>query len=263
MTSFERHLAATRLGTVHVWHRPAHAGRPLLMLHMSPRSGRMYHEAMGRLDRPTIAVDRPGFGLSDPPPSPPTMDDYAAATLEVIDELGVDRFDVVGTHTGAVEAVAIATLAPTQVASVTLVAIPAYTDEEIAQRRLGVAAARPAAELDGSHLGNMWQRRISFRQPPLDLDLLRELLIDELRADPWVHWAYRAVIEYPMATQLAELSVPVTVLAPHDDLWLQTDRARRHLPPGSVFVELAHLDFDLWEKAPAEMAQLIDQHIPA
>ena len=41
---------------------------------------------------------------------------------------------------------------------------------------------------------------------------------------PNVWWPYKAVFEYPMAERLARLEQPVLVLAPHDDLWEQTER---------------------------------------
>ena len=63
-----RRLVSTSSGSVHVW-TSGGEGTPLLFLHMSPRSGRMYHEVMElfffeSVPAPTTAVavpERDGF----------------------------------------------------------------------------------------------------------------------------------------------------------------------------------------------------------
>lgn len=62
---------------------------PLLCFHMSPHSSRVYAgflAAMG-VDRVAVAPDTPGFGESDAPAQPPSVEDYAAAMGDVIDAL--------------------------------------------------------------------------------------------------------------------------------------------------------------------------------
>lgn len=261
MTALTRRLVSTRLGNVHVVEKRAASGRPLLLLHMSPKSSRMYLPVMERLDRPVAAIDRPGFGASDTPGAPPTMADYAGSSIAVADDLGWDTFDVVGTHTGSVEAVEMAHQQPHRIGTVGIVAIPAYTTQEVETRLAGVGAPRDPAEVDGSHLRRMWLRRLEIRNPPHDLAHLNELFIDAVASMPTVHWAYRAVLSYPMLERLQQLD-RLVVIAPHDDLSELTERSRSALPGGARFVELPHLDFDLWEQAPDEMARIVDREIP-
>src|SRR5882757_10063453 len=56
-------------------------GTPLLCLHKSPLSGRLFERflALAGRDRSVYAPDIPGFGESDAPTSRPTMVEYAAA----------------------------------------------------------------------------------------------------------------------------------------------------------------------------------------
>jgi pimeloyl-ACP methyl ester carboxylesterase len=222
----------------------------------------MYHPAMDLLDRPTAAPDRPGFGYSDALDEPPTIERYAAMTLEVADRLGWERFDVIGTHTGSVEAIEVARRAPGRVRHVGLVSIPAYTPDEIDLRLDGVAAPRPGPVVDGSHLVELWRRRASIRPVDVSPDHLQSLFVDEMLSIGDVHSAYRAVLEYPTLERLGDLVRPVVAFVPHDDLHLQTTRALPHLPAGSTVLDLPHLDFDLWSEAPAELVRLIDTHIP-
>jgi pimeloyl-ACP methyl ester carboxylesterase len=256
-----RALIDTQRGLVHVrMSGQSSASVPLLLLHMTPLSSAMYDPLLplfGR-DRLAIAPDRPGFGFSDMPDRPLTMAEYADRTLAVLDSLGVERFDVLGTHTGSVEAVELASAYPHRVRSVVLVGLPAYTEAELEERQYRLAGV-PAPAEDGSHLDWYWKRRFLYRQPPYDLPLFQWRLLQELLAGSNVWWPYRAVFEYPMAERLVRLQQPVLVLAPHDDLWVQTARVYSSggLPPRGHFVDLPHLGLDIAYYATDEIFRLV------
>lgn len=76
---------------------------PLILFHMSPYSGVIYENLMADLgrDRVVIAVDTPGFGNSDAPLVPPTIQQYAAAMGDLLDGLKLRGVDVMGYHTGS------------------------------------------------------------------------------------------------------------------------------------------------------------------
>lgn len=63
--TIRRRIVDTPHGQVHVRATDGE-GRPLLLLHQSPRSGLMFEPLMERVDRPAIAPDRIGYGYSDP-----------------------------------------------------------------------------------------------------------------------------------------------------------------------------------------------------
>jgi pimeloyl-ACP methyl ester carboxylesterase len=242
----------------------AGARPPLLLLHMTPLSSAMYDPLLPLLgrERLVVAPDRLGFGFSDLPPRQLTMTEYAQSTIDVLDALGVDRVDVLGTHTGSVEATELASAFAERVRKVGLVGVPAYSAEELEQRRYRLSGVPPPVE-DGSHLGWHWQRRFLYRAPPWDLAVFQWRLVQELLAGQHVWWPYAAVFEYPMAERLAALQQPVLVLAPHDDLWEQTERARNegHLPPGARFVELSQLNLDIVYYATDQVAELVREFL--
>lgn len=255
----DRLLVDSGFGRMHL-RRSQGRGRPLVALHMSPLSGRMFLPLMERLARPVIAPDRLGFGFSDPPPSGLDMDGYAAASLAALDAAGVGGFDVIGEHTGSVEAVAMAAAAPDRIGRVGLVALPVYTDEELQQRAGTRGAPTPEPREDGGHLLVPWRRRLSYRKAPYDLALMHRHTVDELLcAGP--HLAYRAVFAYPMAARLAAVTHPLVVFAPHDDLIEQTERGRRSLPGHAVYVDLPDLGLDIFDTAADRMAQLVTNHL--
>jgi pimeloyl-ACP methyl ester carboxylesterase len=81
---------------LHVFVREAgDPDRPtLVLLPGYPSSTRAYVRLIDRLapNWHTVAIDYPGFGLSDPLPGPPTFDRLAAITATTIDALGIDDY---------------------------------------------------------------------------------------------------------------------------------------------------------------------------
>lgn len=255
-----RALHDTRFGQMHVRLKQGE-GRPLLALHMSPLSSEMWLPLMDRIERPVLAPDRLGFGYSDPPSQDLTMDDYARATMDMVDAVYPGRVvDVLGEHTGSVEAVALAHLAPHRVRKIGLIAVPVYTDEERIERMSTRGAPPVAPDRDGSQFQVLWNRRLSYRLPPYDYAYLHRLTVQELvSAGPYR--AYRAVFAYPMAERLADLPVPAVVFAPRDDLAEQTARAVGLLGTGADYVDLPNLALDLFHVAPERMVDLIREHL--
>ena len=258
---FRRSIQDSRFGQMHVRltghfsvQRP-----PLVLLHATPRTGAMYDQFMPLFaDRLVVAPDRLGFGFSDVLQQPLEMPQYAQTTLDVLDALEVDRFDVLGTQSGSAEAVELAWGHAERVRKVVLVGIPVSTPDEIDQQQQDLLAGPPAPVEDGSHLAWYWQRQFAHRQAPFDLPLLQWDLRQDLLAAQ-VGWAQQAVFDYPLAEHLGEIEQPLLVLAPHDDVWQQTLRLKQTggLPAGARFVELPRLDLDVTYTAAEEVANLV------
>jgi pimeloyl-ACP methyl ester carboxylesterase len=87
----------------------AAGGRPLLMMHGTPGSRRMFrpaHRDAERLGLRLICPERPGCGLSSPRLGA-TLDDVAADTEALLDHLGLGPVAVLGVSGGAPHALAL------------------------------------------------------------------------------------------------------------------------------------------------------------
>ena len=94
-----------------------------------------------------VTYDRAGTGRSDPPRSQPSLLDHTPDALALADNLGIDRFGLVGWSGGGCFAAALAFAAPERVTRLALVSSPGPLDEVPgAWSRLG-DYMRPTAEV--------------------------------------------------------------------------------------------------------------------
>lgn len=232
-------------------------GVPLLLLHMSPLSGRMWEPVVPRLsrDRLLIIPDRIGFGDSDRLSAPLVFPEYALATVDALDALGLEQVDVLGIHTGACEAIELASAHPHRIRRIATVSLPAFNASERREFK-ATYVAMPEPEEDGSHLQrywHWWSEADTSRAWPAELVHAR--VLDHLGAGPHVWWTYHSVFDYPAGEQAAEIRQPFIVFGPHDDLWEPTERAVADLPAQATFVELPHLGYEIFTLAAGEMGE--------
>jgi pimeloyl-ACP methyl ester carboxylesterase len=258
-----RRIYPTRFGQMHLRSTDGKGkGVPLVLLHMSPRSGAMWEMLQERLERPTYAPDRLGYGFSDAPPWALSLEQYAQATVDTLKEAGVaGDVDVLGMHTGSFEAIEVAHQLGSQVRRLIAVGMPLFSAEE-QQRQMekyNEQPLRPAAE--GGHVLGAWRGGFAFRQPPYDLaDVHRRFVEHVLAANPGA--AFRAACGYPIERKLKSLKAPLTVFAPHDDIVEQTERVKPLLKPGANFVDLPEFGQDPFNVALDRMVALVNRHLP-
>lgn len=212
--------------------------RPLMCLHMSPMSGRVYRrfqDQMG-IDRLVCAPDTPGFGESDVPAVRPAIEDYADAVIALADGLGWDSIDVLGYHTGSMTALAVAERRPALVQHAVLFSAPVFTDEE--RGALRSHYRRPAVEDDGSHIQRMWDGHRRWSESSWGATDLAEQFADVLRNPQTSWWGHAAAFDHDFATAVQRSMVPTLVIDGDDDLHehtlraleLRPDMLHRHLP---------------------------------
>ena len=213
----QRKFVETPAGTLHC--AIAGSGRPVLLLHQTPRSWDEYRDVLPLLGRrvQAIAVDTIGFGDScKPPPGRDSIEHWAEVSVGLMDALGIFHFAVVGHHTGAVTATEIAAAFPHRVDAAVLSA-SALVDAAFRARH-----ARPSRvdnvqrKADGSHLTDLWRIRQPW-YPEGDIDLLERFVVDAVKAGPRAAEGHAVVARYVMETRLPLVRCPVLVLAPTAD----------------------------------------------
>lgn len=255
-----RRIHPTRFGQAHVRSQDG-GGRPLVLLHPSPRSGDMWEPLQARLTRPTIAPDRLGYGYSDAPPWALSLEQYSRSTIDALDAAGVAApFDVLGVGVGSLEAIELAQQLDGRVRRVAVVGVPLFTPQE-QQRQMEKYSEQPLRPaLEGGHLIGGWRGCFAYRAPPYDLATVHRRFLDlALAANPGA--ALRAAGGYPIERKLRSLKQPLIVFAPRDEILEQTTRVKPLLKPDGVYVDLPDLGFDPFDLATERMADLIRQYL--
>jgi pimeloyl-ACP methyl ester carboxylesterase len=257
-----RRIYPTRFGQLHL---RSHEGKgvPVVLLHMSPRSGGMWELLQEKFDRPTHAPDRLGYGLSDAPPWALSLEQYAQATIDGLKAAGMQGpIDLMGVHTGSIEAVEIAHQLGTQVRRVIAVGMPLFTADE-QQRQLEKYSEQPLRPVtEGGHVLGAWRGGLALREPPYDLaDAHRRFIEHVLAANPGA--AFRAACGYTIDKKLKSLRTPLVVLAPHDDIIEQTQRVKPLLKHEAQYIDLPDLKLDLFHSSIDRMISLMHRYLPA
>jgi len=209
--------ADTPLGQVH--YREAGTGPPVILLHESPISGRIYDAALPAVGRRVraIAPDTPGYGASDPPPEPLTIAGYAERLALFMDALGLERVALVGNHTGGSIAVQIAVDLPERVHSLVILGCPLY-DKEEAQDKLQTYLEPFTLSPDGAHLEWLWSRYQRIWGADSPVELLHLAATEFLRIASRYDWAYQAAFKFEMAQLLPRIACPTLFLVTEGDL---------------------------------------------
>jgi pimeloyl-ACP methyl ester carboxylesterase len=203
---------------------------PVLLLHASPASSRfmvplMQAVADGR--RMVIAPDTLGNGDSPAPMGDaPDIAYFAGSMIRLADAMGVERFDVYGSHTGARSACEQAAAYPDRVRRAVFDGITEY-DEEVRQRILAHYAPTVVPDDYGQHL--VWafnfvrdqalyfpyfdrraENRLPGDIPPAGV--LNDVVIDVLKALDTYHKPYLAAFSYPAFERMKAIKGPVLLL---------------------------------------------------
>lgn len=206
---------------------------PLYCIHQSPSSSvamAALVEDMGT-DRSCAAGDTPGFGESDPPLTPPEVDDYAVAHGAMIDALGWQGpFDLFGFFTGSKIAIALALQRPQQVRRLVLLGAPLYSDAELEQER---TTYRPDVyDWDADHLMNWWAHLKKGAPQPYPLTLFTRHFAEIQRGGPQSWWGHRAAFNVDLREWLPKLDQPTLVLCSDDPQGAKSKQAVDYLKHG-------------------------------
>lgn len=206
-----RAFADTPKGQIH--YRTLGSGKPVVLLHQTPRSSDEYLEALEYLGQTfrAIAMDMIGFGDSYAPQKACTIEDYAEGVIDFLDALGIQSTSLVGHHTGAVIALEVAASHPDRVEKLVLSACPYYDDARRREHQGEPVMDADEVKEDGSHLVSLWQRRMSF-YPPRRPDLLTRFIADALVAGESRVQGHIAVRDYKLEKKYEKISCPTLLI---------------------------------------------------
>ena len=227
----------------------AHA--PILLLHQNPSSSFEYEPLIRELakDRRIVALDTPGYGMSDAPPEPLSMEGYVAAMTQSLDAVGLGQdtlFDVYGFHTGALLAVEMALALPGRVRQLAVTGLPMRSSEERAallEKAKNAPVLDEAGEVAISMGRGLWDYVVGARKPGLPLERYGALWMDKYRALEKSSWAYVGVWSYDYE-RMRRVIQPALLIQPNETIRDVSIEAIR-LVPNHTIIEFPELERDV------------------
>jgi pimeloyl-ACP methyl ester carboxylesterase len=208
---------------------------PLVMFHASPGSAKSLEPLIQILamNRRVIALDTLGNGDSCAPwGDEPDLAYFARAHVRALTALGIDRFDVWGSHTGANIACEIAIQNSTSVRGLIIDGIGLYAQDE--QEDL-LRHYLPTVQLDqngtqfhqlwafvrDAYLFWPWYKKDSEHRRPAGLPSATDLhnkAVEVFKAANTFQKSYRAALSYQKAQKLPLIQVPTLVTCSKSDM---------------------------------------------
>lgn len=243
LPSVQKAYAPSRFGQLH--YRIATPGRSasapaLLCLHMTPRSSREWLPIMAHLAkrRVVIAPDNPGYGMSDAPPAPISIEDFATVMADFMRFLARSEpgcrgaFDVLGYHTGSIIATEMARALPGRVRRLALFGLAAYPADVRAQRLATLRDKFPVPDKSLRHVEQQWALMQGWADKRIAAEAVHISMADGLALGSRLPWAYEAVYRYDFLGAMPQVRQPVLVFNPEDDLYDVTRRTSQLFPNG-------------------------------
>lgn len=226
MTPPRRAFFQSPLGQAHYIEAGPSDGVPVVLLHQTPRSTDEFAEVLPLIAtrRRVIALDTPGYGCSDRVSGQPTVADYAAVVVALLDHVGVTEADLAGHHTGAILAIEAAAAWPERVRRLVLSG-PIYLDERT-RADLSALFVQWVVDAEGRHFTDKWTRMSAWTS---DRPLLQRLVVDIFRAGEHSEQGHFAVAAYRMEDRVTRVTCPALLLYGERDSFSVPEENRRKM----------------------------------
>ena len=259
--SRKRGYADGPFGLVH-FHDNGADGLPLILCHQSPQSARQFDEALPELAKRgirAIAVDTPGFGMSEPTPFVPKIEDYAKAIPAVMDHLHIAKTNILGHHTGAVVATEVALQFPNRILKLILNGAHPMDEDE---RRRGLEnnvnhEQNFLYQPDGTHLSKNFVLRSGMYGPGCDANYLTRAVCDKFMGYGPFWYGHHAAYSYSHNDSLPKIKHQAMILTNTGDQIYRNAQIARKIRPDFVYTELQGGTIDITVQQTAAWADSV------
>jgi len=242
------------------------SGEPLILLHQSPLSSTQFEAVMPALAAvgfDVLALDMPGFGMSDVAADGATLEDFAEIIPAGLRAMGWSSAHLVGHHTGAVLGAVFAASHPSAVKKLVLNGFPLLGKTErdhFATFYFGPKDPKP----DGSHLLIAWENRLRSTPGWTDLRLMHRYTVEALHRDGSNWRAFPLVVSADLESVLRRLSVPTLMFTnTGEDLYQSSRRAHALRPDFFAYAELEGGSHDIVDEQPANWVREVVRFLRA
>jgi pimeloyl-ACP methyl ester carboxylesterase len=243
-------------GQIHF--RQAGAGEPLVLLHQVPSSSWMWDpllEPLARRGYRAIAFDLPGYGMSDPPLTGPDLAYYARRINGAASSMGLERFGLVGHHTGGSIAIRLALDYPDRVSGAVVYGL-ALLDAEFAEQL--ATEEPPVYDADAGLVAKFWKARWGDHERELARFIAARATAEMLTSMDHRPDGHNAVGRADHVAMVRALTRPVLAVAGRRELLYRESKKGPELSEMVRFHELGDAGLDAVDEVPEVFADVID-----
>jgi pimeloyl-ACP methyl ester carboxylesterase len=214
----------TEFGQVH-YYAAGESGPLLFLFHETALAASEFSRTLPILGEKcrAVALDTPGYGMSDPPSAPLDMQAFATRFCRAIEAFGDGPCILAGAHTGSSFALELATQQLAErVTHVVLSGLALLTANEIEGFRKIIGA--PELDHEGRFLIEEWEKRRQRWGEATPLDDILWGTAEQLMVYQRFHWAFEAVFSHDAELALKKLNCPTLFLIGEDDSLVDSDR---------------------------------------
>jgi hypothetical protein len=263
-STFKNHYIDTSVGQLH--YAEQGMGKPILLLHQTPRSFDEFRELIPLLarDNRVIAMDMYGFGRSTKFPTPHSIEQYAEGAIALTKALKLSRINLLGHHTGSLVALEVAATQPDLIENLIISSLP-FTDAKYREaHKDGEGVDDAITQPDGSHLVEFWAKRAPL-YPQSRPDLLNRFIHDALNFGLDPVEGHLACARYVIENKISRVVSPTLVIGSGKDPYSypQVDQVCTSLT-NSARVEKRIIDqgmVPLMEMYPQEVAAVVTEFL--
>lgn len=245
-------------------------GRPLVLLHQAVMTANQFDRVFAPLVshgfRP-IAIDLPGFGLSDKPPFEPKIGDYAPVVPAVLDALGIRRAAIVGHHTGALVTNEVAIRYPERVVANVICGPLFIPDEQRAALIADIGGRERAfrALPHAAHMNQLAEARERYAMGTISPERISDYVVQAMLAfQRGAYWyGHNAGLTYRQEEPLMKIRQPTLLLTNTGDMLYQSALRAREMRPDFKLVELQGGGIDIVDQQPEQWSAAIADFLRA
>lgn len=236
-------------------------GRPLVLLHQAVMTANQFDyvfEPLMKLGFRPIAIDLPGFGLSDRTPFVPKVSDYAPVVPAVLDALGIRRAAIVGHHTGALVVNEVAIQYPKRVIA-NVMCGPLFIPEEQRAALIADIGGRERAFRalpHAAHMNQLAEARERYAGTSVSADRISDYVVQAMLAmQRGAYWyGHNAGLNYRQEEPIMKITQPTLLLTNTGDLLYESAKTAKRMRPDFEFRELQGGGIDIVDQQPEEWA---------
>ncbi|MCZ6788859.1 MAG: alpha/beta hydrolase [Chloroflexi bacterium] len=248
-----------------VYYRKVGQGEPVLLLQGAGLGGWVWREVVGSLAEHVTCyvLDLPGYDHSDTPPRKYSVQDFAAAILDVMDSVGLDKVSTIGAHTGAIISVDLAISHPQRVRSMVMDGLPYWNKESgrLIFEKVMIPGFTDTTSYDVPVSPLLTWEEANGRDPNLDRQTWEDTHRLQEKSRLWSRHTLEAAMSYDMQEAGPKVNTPTLVLYGDGDAIRRGEERARAAMKGTMFKVVPDCPGHVYEKQPQEFAKLATQFL--